>query len=131
MILVSVSSVKPLLFEGYSKVLNFSTVSAKCLLNILAISSLFTNKVSFSTNNTKKELSKFSCTIHCVKSIRIRSYSGPHFPTFGLNTERYSVSLRIQSECGKMRTRITPHTDTFHAVVLLDSFTLFQILYPG
>ena len=24
----------------------------------------------------------------------------PHFPAFGLNTERYSLSLRIQSECG-------------------------------
>ena len=22
---------------------------------------------------------------HCVKSVRIRSYSGPHFPAFGLN----------------------------------------------
>ena len=44
------------------------------------------------------------------------SYSGPHFPAFGLNMERYSVSLRIQSECGKMRTRITPNTDTFHAL---------------
>ena len=30
--------------------------------------------------------------------------------------ERYSLSLRIQSKCGKMRTRITPNTDTFHAV---------------
>ena len=28
---------------------------------------------------------------HCIKSIRIRSYSGPYFPAFGLNTERYSV----------------------------------------
>ena len=53
---------------------------------------------------------------HCVKSVHIRSYSGPHFPAFGLNTERYGVSLRIQSECGKMRTRITPTTDTLHAV---------------
>ena len=26
---------------------------------------------------------------HCVKSIQIRSYSGPHFPAFGLNAERY------------------------------------------
>ena len=26
--------------------------------------------------------------MHCVKSIRIRSYSGPHFPTFGLNTDQ-------------------------------------------
>ena len=32
-------------------------------------------------------------------------FSGLYFPTFGLNTERYSVSLRIQSECRKIRTR--------------------------
>ena len=48
---------------------------------------------------------------YCVKSVRIRSYSGSHFPTF---------ELHIQSECGKMRTRITPITDTFHAVLELD-----------
>ena len=36
----------------------------------------------------------------------------------GLNTERHGVSLSIQSKCGKMRTRITPNTDTFHAVCL-------------
>ena len=27
---------------------------------------------------------------HCVESIRILSYSGPYFPAFGLNTERFS-----------------------------------------
>ena len=43
---------------------------------------------------------------HRVKSVRIRSYSGP----------TYSVSVRIQSECGKIRTRITPTTETFYAV---------------
>ena len=32
-------------------------------------------------------------------------FSGPYFPTFGLNTERYWVSLRIQSECAKTQTR--------------------------
>ena len=26
---------------------------------------------------------------HCVRNVRIRGYSGPHFPAFGLNTERY------------------------------------------
>ena len=56
---------------------------------------------------------------HCVKSVRIRSYSGPYFPTFGLNTEGYSLSLRIQSEHGKIRTRITPNTDTFYALKVL------------
>ena len=55
---------------------------------------------------------------HCVKSVRIRSYSAPYFPTFWLNTERYRVSLRIQSECGKIRTIITLNTDTFYAVAV-------------
>ena len=27
--------------------------------------------------------------IHCVKNVRIRSYSGPYFPAFELNTETY------------------------------------------
>ena len=39
-----------------------------------------------------------------------------YFPAFKLNTERYSVSLRIQFECGKIRTRKTPNTGTFYAV---------------
>ena len=42
---------------------------------------------------------------HCVKSVHIRSFSSPYFPAFGLNTERYGVSLRIQSECEKIQTR--------------------------
>ena len=54
--------------------------------------------------------------IHCVESVRIQRFSDPYFPLFGLNTERYSVSLRIQYECGKIRTRKTPNTDTFYVV---------------
>ena len=56
---------------------------------------------------------------HSVKGVRIRSYSGPYFPVFGVNTERYSVSLLIQSECGKTQTRITPITHTFYAVLMI------------
>ena len=52
---------------------------------------------------------------YCVKGVRIWSSSGPYFPQSGLNTERF-VSLRIQSECGKIRTRTNPNTDTFYAV---------------
>ena len=33
------------------------------------------------------------------ESVRIQSDSGPHSPTSGLNTERYSVNLHNQSEC--------------------------------
>ena len=51
-----------------------------------------------------------------MKSVRFRSYSGPHFPTLELNIDSYSVSLRIRSECGEMPTRITPNTQKFYAV---------------
>ena len=44
------------------------------------------------------------CLCHWVKSVRIRSYSVPHFP-----------------ECGKIRNRITPNTDAFYAVCTSDS----------
>ena len=60
-------------------------------------------------------LSKY--VILCVKILRIQSYSGLHFAAFRLNTERYKVPLRSQLECGRMRTRIIPNTDTFFAVI--------------
>ena len=71
-----------------------------------------------------------SKALHCLKSVRIRGYSGPHFPAFGLNAERYFVSLLIQSERGKMQTRITPNTDTFYAVLYinLSLLNIFQTL---
>ena len=70
---------------------------------------------------------KCGSTTHCVKSVRIRSYSGPHFPAFGLNMERYSISLRVQSECGKMRTKIIPNTDTFCAVTLSNCTSMWVL----
>ena len=65
------------------------------------------NKDSFWLTNSKKQQTifivnvlwspkyAFTFRLHCLKSFRIRSYSGRYFPTFRLN---------IQSECGKMRT---------------------------
>ena len=72
------------------------------------------HKVNFTLSSVSRPVS-LKC--HWVKSVRIRSYSGPYFPAFSVNTDRYSVSLRIQSECGKMRTRITPNTNTFYAMI--------------
>ena len=46
--------------------------------------------------------------LHFVKIVLIRSFSGPHFPALRLNEAKYGVSLHIQSECGKIRTRKTP-----------------------
>ena len=47
---------------------------------------------------TRGHINVYEHFVHCVKIVRIQSCSGPHFPAFGLNKERYSVSLRIQSE---------------------------------
>ena len=41
--------------------------------------------------------------MHCVKSVRIRSFYGLYFPAFGMTAKRYGVFLRIQSRCGKIR----------------------------
>ena len=67
---------------------------------------------------------------HCVKSHRVRSYFGPYFPAIGLNAERYGVSLRFQYECGKMRTRKIPNTETFQAVRYNDKLTHFVSMFP-
>ena len=66
---------------------------------------------------------------HYLKSVHIRSYSGPHFPAFGMNREIYGVSRRIQSKCGKMRTRITPNMDTFHAVLIKIGRSFFKLTF--
>ena len=52
------------------------------------------------------------------KSVGIRSYSGPHFPAFVLNTERSKVSLDIQAKLGKLRARITSNMDIFQSVLI-------------
>ena len=38
---------------------------------------------------------------HHVKSVRIRNFSGPYFPAFGLNTKRYSVFSVSSPNAGK------------------------------
>ena len=58
----------------------------------------------------------FSDKSTALKVSKYRVLSGPHFPVFGLNTEIYGVTLCIQSEYRKIRTRKTPYLDTFHAV---------------
>ena len=84
------------------------------------------NNISFTENPL---LILILILTHCVKSDRFRSFSGPYFPAFGLNTERYSVSLFIQYECGKMRTRKTPNTETFYEVTVCANMYSFYPYY--
>ena len=51
---------------------------------------------------------------HCVKSVQIRSFSGPYFPAFGMNTEKYSEIL--SQNAGKYGQEKTTYLGTFHAV---------------
>ena len=71
---------------------------------------------SFSFCWIRKAQTKVFVQLYACHTVRKKSpYSElfwspffPHFPAFGLNTERYSVSLRIQSECRKMREKYGP-----------------------
>ena len=55
----------------------------------------------------------FNWKINYVRNVRIWSLFGLCFPILGLNTEKYSVPLSIQSEWGKIQIRKTPNTGTF------------------
>ena len=67
---------------------------------------LFTNLIS-----RLKIFKGWIRNLHCVKNVRIVSYSGPYFPAFGLNKIQ-------QSKCGKIQTKITPNADTFYVVLI-------------
>ena len=54
---------------------------------------------------------------HCVESVQIRSFSGPYFPVFGLNTGKYGPEK-------------TPYLDHFHAVKLIPSLPTIGIKVP-
>ena len=75
--------------------------------------------------------------IHCVKSVRIQSYSGPYFSRIfqhsdWIRRDREYLSVRSTSaeylsvfspnaeKCGKMWTKITLNMDSFYAVVCSD-----------
>ena len=90
------------------------------------ISVLWTNKGKYGTEKQRIETVFGSfCFIYGYvrweKSVRIQSYSGPHFPAFGLNIEK-TPRLSIQSEWGKIRSRITLNTDTFYVGIYLQIF---------
>ena len=60
--------------------------------------------------------------LHCMKSVRVRSFSDPFFPAFGLNAKIYGLNLRIQFERGEMQTRKIPNTNTIYAVLIISDF---------
>ena len=64
--------------------------------------------INFEKSITSKNRDTFILLIYPNTAWKVSKYeviSGPYFPVFGLNTERYGVSLCIQSEYKKIRTR--------------------------
>ena len=62
-----------------------------------------------------------SLITHCVKSVEIRSFSGPYFPVFGLNTEICGVISAFSPNTGKYGSEKTPYLDTFHTLPTLQT----------
>ena len=58
-------------------------------------------------NLNTKYYTKIIKTLKLFESVYIRSFSCPYFPAFGLNTVKYSVSLRIQFKCWKKSVKLT------------------------
>ena len=65
---------------------------------------LIYNKFSIRVRCVRKRLKN----THCIKSVRIRRFSGPYFPAFGRN----------KSECEKIRSRKTPARRLFTQCLL-------------
>ena len=65
-------------------------------------------------------MSVFGVILVCIfpHSDRIRR-GMEYLSIFSSNEQKCGPYLRIQSECGKMRSRLTPNTDPFHAVKLI------------
>ena len=77
----------------------------------------------FSVNVPFKIMRKHS---HCVKSVRIRSYSGPYFPAFGLNAERSPYSVQMQEKTDQNNSEYRGH---FSRRILV--LCCFQEAYNG
>ena len=105
-------------------VLNFNAMmDIVSLTNGLAMAQK--NALMVQTKVTATELAGITTCLTDLRSIFpsygtdtvcIQSISGPFFPAFGQYTEIYTVSLCIQSECEKIRTRKTLNTDNRHVV---------------
>ena len=72
--------------------------------------------------------------LHRVKSVRIRSYSEPHFSQ--IRTEYVAIRSTeypsvFSPNAGKMQTRITSNTATFHAVIISKYFSIFNNTPPA
>ena len=87
---------------------NIKLESLKCQLNFKTSTQVLTNQSQIQTKMQQETKSHPKHMVQVSTAWKMTKHgviSGPYFPAFGLNTERYFVSLRIQSACGEIRTR--------------------------
>ena len=80
--------------------------------NHVTLTWLFSEKQNYRTTSMQEGYHPLAQILKINAAWKVFKYgvfSSPHFLAFGLNTERSSISLCIQYECGKMQTRITPN----------------------
>ena len=58
-------------------------------------------------------------SLHGVESVYIRRFSGPYFPAFGLNTERYGYSVRMLENTGQKHSEYGHFPHSVGSLVLL------------
>ena len=79
-------------------------------------------KHCFSSPHNQRITGTYSLRKKCLYSLFFWSAFSRMRTEYG----KISVSLRIQSKCGKMRTRKTPNTSTYHAVLTVSQVNLFN-----
>ena len=88
-----------------TNVFNFYTSS---FMSSRSFSQLTTANLQYNGIKTTKQYPD----LNCVKSVRIRGWSGSYYATFWVNTGTYSVSLHVESKCGK---KFAPEKSSEHA----------------
>ena len=106
-------------YENESDDLPANQLTSFYMMGTLVVKGLINNPNHRLFANSNLMTPKKIQNILCLEIVRIRSFSGPYFSAFRLSTKRYGASLCIQFKCGKIRTRKTPNTATFHAVNIL------------
>ena len=117
-------------FQGYYQV--FKVVKTLTLTHLMP---LITNLFSIPPENLwfsdtfrgyrKRSVVWNGLISNACKVSKYGVISGPYFPAFGLNTERY-VSLRIKYKCGKIRTRNNSVFGQFSRSAALETFYFFK-----
>ena len=103
---MTLAFIKPLKYHKTLKIINPCISALLCSLKINPISFKNFFFVMFLHKQMPPLISQKGH--HCVKSVQVRIFFLSVFPAFGLNRKVYSLNIRIQSKCGKIRTRRKP-----------------------